>query len=73
MRLLTKYQDSGPCSFRKKISCFHYTAFVKHVTPGAGHFLPKGHNLNKLCRDLLDDATYQILRLQTLYFQTRRF
>ena len=25
-------------------------AYIKHVTPGRGHFWPKGHNLNKLGR-----------------------
>ena len=30
---------------------------------GAGHFLPQGHHLNKLCRGQLVDATYQISRL----------
>ena len=28
--------------------------------PGWGHFLPQGHNLNKLGRGPLGDATYQI-------------
>ena len=43
------------------------------VTPGQGHFWPKGHNLNKHGRGLLGDATYQISRLYALWFQTRRF
>ena len=29
------------------------------MTPGKGHFLPQGHNLNKLCRGPLGGATYQ--------------
>ena len=37
--------------------------YVKHVTPGVGHFWPHGHNLNKLGRGLLGDATYQISKL----------
>ena len=36
---------------------------VKHMTPGAGHFLPLGHNLNKLVRGTLGDTTYQISKL----------
>ena len=40
---------------------------MKHVTPGAGSFFPRGHNLNKLGRGPLGDATYQLL-----WFQTRR-
>ena len=31
--------------------------------PGRGHFGPQGRYLNKLGRDLLGDATYQISRL----------
>ena len=36
--------------------------FVKHVTPGAGPFWPNWHNLYKLGRGPLGDATYQISR-----------
>ena len=39
------------------------SAFVKHVTPGAGPFLAPGHNLNKLGTGPLGDATYHISRL----------
>ena len=41
--------------------------------PGQDNFWPKGHNLNKLGRGSLGDATYQITRLYALWFQTRRF
>ena len=41
--------------------------------PDQGHFWPQGYNLNKLGRGPLGDATYQILRLQAFWFQTRRF
>ena len=47
-------------------------AYIKHVTSGAGPFWPQGHDLNKLGRGLLDDATYQISRLNVLWFQRRR-
>ena len=30
------------------------------MTPGRGHFWPKGYNLNKLERGPLGDAKYQI-------------
>ena len=52
---------------------FPIYAYLKHVTPGQGHILPQGHNLIKLGRGLLGDATYQISRLYALWFQTRRF
>ena len=42
-------------------------------TWGGVHFRPRGHNLNKLGRGPLGDATYQIPMLYTLWFQTRRF
>ena len=39
---------------------FPYIGYVKHATPGAGHFWPQGYNLNKLGRGPLDDASHQI-------------
>ena len=39
---------------------------MKHVTPGQGLFWPQGHNLNKLGRGLLGDATYLISGLYAL-------
>ena len=59
----------GPvCSDKKIFSCFPYISLSKHVTPGVAHFWPKGHNLNKLGRGLLGDATYQISRLKASWF-----
>ena len=55
------------------ITPFHFPAGDKQVTPGAGPFLVTGHNLNKLGRGPLGDATYQIARLLALWFQTRSF
>ena len=52
---------------------FPIQAYVKHATPGAGPFWPEGYNLNKLGRGPLGDATYQILKLWALWFQTRRY
>ena len=61
-------------SDKKIFSCFFpKEAYVKHVTPGAGHFWPQGYNLNKLSISSLGDASYQISRLKALWFQTRRF
>ena len=39
---------------------------------GWDHFWLQGHNLNKLGRGSLDDATYQISMLWALWFKTRR-
>ena len=40
--------------------------YVKNANPGMGPFWPQGHNLNKLGRCPLDDATYQISKLYAL-------
>ena len=64
MILHTKYQGSRPCGFRQEdfVMLLPIQAYVKHVTPMAGHFWPQGYNLNKL--DIgLGDATYQISKL----------
>ena len=56
-------------SDKKIFSCFPYISLCKRCDPRVG----PGHDLNKLGRGLLDDATYQISMLQALWFQTRRF
>ena len=63
--LHTKYQGSWPCGFRQEdfFMFLPLLAYVKHVTPGPGHFRPQGHNLNKLGRGPLGSVTYQISRL----------
>ena len=38
-----------------------FPCFVNHVTLGAGQFLPKEHNLNKLGRGPIDDASYLVV------------
>ena len=43
------------------------------MSPERANFWPQGHNLNKLGIGPLGDATYKILRLKSLWFQTRRF
>ena len=72
--LHTKYQGSRPCGFRHEVFLhLPYRSLskifdpregdVKHLTPGAETFWPKGYNLSKLGRGPLGDATYQISRL----------
>ena len=75
MMLHTKYQGSRPHGFRQEdfFMFFYIYAYVKHVTVGAGHLLPQAHNLNKLGKGLLGDATSQISRLKAFWFQTSRF
>ena len=65
MMLHTINQGFRPCGFRREdfLNAFPIYAYVKLVTPGAGHFLPQGHYLNKLGSGLLDNASYQISRL----------
>ena len=50
----------------------HILVYVKHVTPGASHFWPQGHNLDKLVRSPHGDATYHISKLKALWFQRIR-
>ena len=57
--------------FCSKIT-YRYLSKADYV-PGAGPFSPQGHNLNKLGRGSLGDATYQISRHKASWFQTRRF
>ena len=52
---------------------FPYISLCKTCDPGRGHFLCQGLHFNKHGRDPLYDATYQILRLEALWFQTRIF
>ena len=65
MMLHTKYQGSRPCGFRQEdfFMFLPILVYVKHVTPGRGHFWPQGHTLNKLVRGPQGDATYQISKL----------
>ena len=72
--LHTKYQGSRPCGFRQEdFSCFSSISLCKHVTPGVGQIWPLGQHLNKLGRDLLGDAAYQISRPYAVWFQTGWF
>ena len=56
---------SGPCGSREEdfISNFLTLSYVKLISPRAGPFLARGHNLNNLGRGPLDDITYKILKL----------
>ena len=59
--LHSKYQGSMPCGLDKKILlCFPSISLCKIFDP---QFWPQGHNLIKLGRGLLDDATYHIKAL----------
>ena len=60
-------------SDKKICSHFPYISQLEHVTPRAGHFLPKGYHLNKLSSGLLGDATYRLSIVQGFWFQTRIF
>ena len=68
-------KDLGLMVSDKKIcSYFLYISLCKTFNPvGQSQFGRQGHNLNKHGKGLLDDASYQILRLYALWFQTRRF
>ena len=66
MILHTKYQGSRTRGFRQEdffMLLPIYISLCKTCDPGAGHFWPKGYNLNKLGRSPLDYTTYQISRL----------
>ena len=65
MMLHIKYPGSRPCGFRQEdfFMILPILVNVKHVTPRAVFFWPKGHNLIKLVRGPQGDATYQISKL----------
>ena len=59
--LLTKYQGSRPCGFRKE-DFFHgstYMSICKAFDHWGGAIFGPGDKLNKLGRSLLGNATYQ--------------
>ena len=60
-------------SDKKIFSYFLIEDYVKHVTIMAGQFWPHGHNLCKLGRCLLYDATYQVSRFYALWFRQKDF
>ena len=63
MMLHNKYQSSRPYGFRQEyFSFFSLYKPIKNVTQDGAHFWPQGHNLNKIGRGLLVDATCQISR-----------
>ena len=61
----TKRQGSMPHGFGQEVffHVFLILVYVKLRTPGAGPFLPQGHNLDNFGSGLLRDATNQISRL----------
>ena len=62
MMLHTKYNDSILYLVVSDKNIFSYFPNAKHVTPEWNYFWPMGHNLNKLKRVLLENATYQSSR-----------
>ena len=64
MMLHNKYQGPRPYSFRQEYFFFFfpYISLCKKCDPGWSHFWPQGHNLKKIDRGLLVDATCQIPR-----------
>ena len=65
MVLHTKYQGFRLCDFRQEYFFMFLTIllYLKHVTRDGAIFGPMWHNLNKLGRGSLGDASYQISRL----------
>ena len=63
---------SGPtfCIFRYR---YKPTVCKTCDPPGRDHFLLQWQGLNKLCRGPLDDAIYQISRLQIFWSRASRF
>ena len=59
MMLHTKYQGSKPYGFRQEdfFNVFAIYALINNVSLRRAHFWPLGHDLNKLGRDSLGDAT----------------
>ena len=45
----------------KIFPCFPYISLCKTCDPCGGAILPKEHNLNKLGRGLIDDASYLVV------------
>ena len=75
MMLLTKYQGSRRCGFRQVDFFLHFShiSLCKTCDPWTGPLLAQGSNLIKIGRAPLGDATYQITRLSSFWFQIRRF
>ena len=61
MMLHTIYERSSLSGFREED--FIRLSYEKLISPGVWPFLAGGHNLNKQCRGLLGDNTYQISKL----------
>ena len=66
-----QYKNSRPYGFREEDFLRFY--YEKLISPRAGPFWARGHNLNKLGKAPLGDAGYQISKLWALWFQRRRF
>ena len=71
--LHTKYQGSKPSGFRQDDFYVSIIAYVKHVTPGAGHCWPTGLNLVAFSTKyaysvFLDDGTQCSVILTVLFY-----
>ena len=67
MKLHTKYERSGVSGFREED--FLRFSYEKLISRGVW----PGHNLNKISNQPLGDNTFQISKLQALWFQRRGF
>ena len=57
------FKAQGLVVIGKKIfSYFPYKSLCKTYDPWAAHFLPQGHNLNKLGKGSRDDASYKKIK-----------
>ena len=58
MMVYTKKPDYGPYGFRQEYFFMFFTtkAYVKHVTPGWGHFWLQGHNLHAQIQKVLPEG-----------------
>ena len=60
-------------SEKKNFKVFLLCSYVSNLwPPGRGPIWPQGHHMNNLIRGLLGDATYEISKLCTFYFQRRK-
>ena len=81
MMLHTKYQGSRPYGFRQEdfFQWFPSISICKQFDLGRVHFWPKvqciimQHNLNKLGRGPLGDASYQISSSRPCSFRLKEF
>ena len=74
--LYTKYQSSRPSSFKEEEEFWNCLSlfFCSNLWPlGRSKCWLQGHHMNTLGRGPLEDASYQISKLEPLWFGTKRF